>query len=614
MKSPNTTPTNYFLALLLLFLSINAWSQEVKFTVDAPSSVVQGEQFQITYTTNVSGEIKNPDFKNFQFLGGPSTSSSTSMQIINGRTLSSTSISYTYYLSANQLGSFKTPIASLTYKGKVYKTTAGSIEVLKGANTAQNNKQSSATQETNDESFNPDGLVFVRSILSKKQVYVGEPVLLTQKLYSKENITNITDFKEPSYTGFWKEVIDIGELKLSREVVNGQSYNVVILQKAMIFPQKSGKLSIGSFDLSAVIQIIKKRKARDRFEQMMYGNIVQYYDNQNVKVNSPVIQLNVKDLPNNKPSGFSGVVGHFNIKAEVDKKEVKANDAINLKITVSGEGNIELLEAPNLVFPPDFEVYDPKLTKQISKTSEGISGKKNYDYLIIPRQEGEFIIPSYSFSYFNPHTEHYENCSSPAFTIKVLKGDGAQVATNLPAGANRDEIKYIGKDIRYLMLELGKLEQIDTHYFNSIGHLLSLILSPFFAIGLIFLIKKQQQRRGNRSLMRLKKANAVANKRLKMAQKYLKSNEEAPFYEELSKALWGYLADKFNISLSELSMINIQSHLQAKNVEQQQIEEVIQILESCEFARYAPKQLLHNRQDLYNSSIHIISNIEKSLK
>lgn len=164
------------------------------------------------------------------------------------------------------------------------------------------------------------------------------------------------------------------------------------------------------------------------------------------------------------------------------------------------------------------------------------------------------------------------------------------------------------------MLELGKLEQIDTHYFNSIGHLLSLILSPFFAIGLIFLIKKQQQRRGNRSLMRLKKANAVANKRLKMAQKYLKSNEEAPFYEELSKALWGYLADKFNISLSELSMINIQSHLQAKNVEQQQIEEVIQILESCEFARYAPKQLLHNRQDLYNSSIHIISNIEKSLK
>ncbi len=603
----------YWLIILLLLFANNAISQDVQFTVDAPSNVELGGQFRLTYSINQDANFTGPEFNNFQLLGGPSTSSSTSMQIINGRTSSSTKKSYTYYVKAIKLGKFTLPIATVEIKGKEYKSAPISIEVVKNAS---NPNATSIPNNNNikNPKFKADGVVFVKSFVNKRNVYIGEPIILTQKLYSKERLSNITDFKEPSYTGFWKEGIDIGELKLSREIINGQAYNVVILNKSILFPQKSGKLEIGSFKLDAIIQIVKKRKAKDRFEQMMYGNVLQYYANENVSLLSPKIKINVKTLPNNKPKNFSGVVGKFTMTAEIDKTELKANDAFNLKVTIKGKGNIGLLEAPKIVFPPDFEVYDPKVSKKSKNTANGISGSKTYEYLIIPRNEGDYTIPSFGFYYFNPQSERYESSVSPDFKIHVTKGDGIVFNGATSSGVNRDDVKYLGKDIRYIFTHLNNKQGIDNHGFNSLKHILSLILIFIFGILSIIILKKREKKRGNTSLMRLKKATKMAKKRLKLASKLLHENNEAKFYEETSKAIWGYLSDKFNINLSELSIDIIKENLKNNNVDNENINEIVQILEQCEYARYAPSKNQHDMFELYDRSVKIISKIEKSLK
>ncbi|RLD43240.1 MAG: hypothetical protein DRI86_10310 [Bacteroidetes bacterium] len=603
----------YWLIILLLLFMGEVKSQKVQFTVDAPAKVELGGQFRLTYSINQDADFTGPEFNDFQLLGGPSTSSSTSMQIINGRTSSTTKKSYTYYVKAIKLGKLKLPIATVSVNEKVYKSAPISIEVVKNASNP--NATSIANNNTiKNTKFKTNGVVFVKSFVSKRNIYIGEPVILTQKLYSKERLANITDFKEPSYTGFWKEGIDIGELKLTKEVVNGKSYNVVILNKSVLFPQKSGKLEIGSFKLDAIIQIIKKRKARDHFEQMMYGNVIQYYANETVKLNSPKITITVNALPTNKPKGFTGVVGKFNMKAEIDKTELKANDAFNLKVTIKGNGNIGLLEAPKINFPPDFEVYDPKVSKKSKKTTTGVNGSKTYEYLIIPRNEGDFTIPSFGFYYFNPQTEHYESSTSPEFKIHVTKGEGIIFNGAASSSVNRDEIKYLGKDIRYISTIIGTTSEIDSHGFNSLKHILSLISIFILSILLIIYLKKQEKKKGNTSLMRLKKATKMAKKRLKIASKFLNENDEAKFYEETSKAIWGYLSDKFNINLSELSMDIIKGKLMENNVDINDITEISQILEQCEYARYAPTRNQHDMLELYDKSVKIISKIEKTLK
>jgi len=603
----------YWLIILLLLFVGEVKSQKVQFTVDAPAKVELGGQFRLTYSINQDADFTGPNFKDFQLLGGPSTSSSTSMQIINGRTSSTTKKSYTYYVKAIKLGKLKLPIAKVIVNGKEYKSAPISIEVLKSVNNPNATSIANSNTIKNAE-FKADGVVFVKSFVSKRNIYIGEPIILTQKLYSKERLANITDFKEPSYTGFWKEGIDIGELKLTKEVVNGQSYNVVILNKSVLFPQKSGKLEIGSFKLDAVIQIIKKRKARDHFEQMMYGNVIQYYANETVTLNSPKLKITVNALPSNKPKGFTGVVGKFSMKAEIDKTELKANDAFNLKITIKGSGNIGLLEAPKINFPPDFEVYDPKVSKKSKKTANGVSGSKTYEYLIIPRNEGDFTIPSFGFYYFNPQTEHYESSISPEFKIHVTKGEGIVFNGAASSSVNRDEIQYLGKDIRYISTAIGNTKEIDSHSFNSLKHILSLLSIFVFSILLIIYLKKQEKKKGNTSLMRLKKATKMAKRRLKIASSFLNNNDESKFYEETSKAIWGYLSDKFNINLSELSMDIIKTKLVDNKVNDTDILEITQILEQCEYARYAPSRNQHDMLELYDRSVKIISKIEKTLK
>lgn len=599
---------------LFLIASLPLLAQ-VKLTVQAPNMVEQGGQFQVTYRVNSNVDnFKGPEFINFELLGGPSQGSSYSTQIINGRASQTIEKTYTYYLRALKVGTFPVPKAGITVKGKNYTSSDWTIKVFEAKGTAYKNASNKAIEQNNPKPFKADGRVFVRTFVSKRKAYLGEPIVLVQKLYSKENIANITDFKEPSYSGFWKESIDIGQLQLTKETLNGEAYHVVLLQKYILFPQKVGKLSLGSFEIDAVIRLIKTRPARDQMEQMMYGNKVRYYADENLNLKSPMVYVTVKDYPAGKPKDFNGLVGDFELIAHVDKTELPANDALNLKIKIKGKGNITLLEIPKPNFPPDFEVYDPKISQKSNTESTGMSGSKTFEYLIIPRNEGDFEIPSISFSFFNPRTERYETLSSENFKIKVGKGNGIAFTDVNSSSVNRDEIKYLGKDIHYIKTETSELKEIGAHQFNSLGHFLFLIISPFIALGFIIFYKRNAKKRSNTSHMRNKKATKVARKRLKKAKTLLSTQDRNVFYEEISRVLWGYIGDKFNISLSELSMDTAREHLIKKEVDLSIVDEIIDILNQCEYSRYAPNSDSGSMQDIFEKALQIISKIEKSLK
>ncbi len=613
------------LSILLIFISFWAGAQKVSFTLSAPGAVELGESFTVSYTLNQQGSrFKAPVFNDFDYLGGPYSSYSSSMQIINGSMTQSVKNTYSFTLRAVKTGKFTLPAASVTVDGKVYKSNTKTIVVVKGnanaqagaGSTAQSNQNQGAGVSSQDNlkpATAPQGLVFARTFVSKKNVYVGEPLLVTQKIYSEKQFTGINDFKEPEYTGFWKEDIDLGQLKQDRQAIGNKTYYTVTLKKMILFPQKAGKLTIGSFDVKAVISIIKTRKARDQWEQWMYGNTIRTSQNTNVDVNSPKVVVNVKALPEKgKPANFTGVVGSFSMSASIDKDKVDANDAINLKIKVKGTGNIDLLDVPKPDFPPDFEVYDPKINTKKENTVAGVTGYKSYEYLIIPRNEGSYKLPPVEFSYFDSGKGKYVTLRSDTFKIVVGKGSGGHYVSG-SAPVNREDVKFLGKDVRYIRTHVDRWQPKGYHFFNSLWHIGSLIMLTLITIAAVFLSRKIEKERADVVSMRTRKATKVARKRLRSAARLLKEGNDKEFYLEISRVLWGYLSDKFRIPPAELSMENVREKL-SDLMDSQTIDEIIAILDKCEFARFSPAGGNSAKQEIYDETMGIISKIEKKLK
>lgn len=606
-----------FLLIILVIFSFGVKAQKISFTQKAPGAVELGESFNVVYQINRNGNsFKGPTFKDFDYQGGPYTSSSQSYQMINGSTTQSVSLSYTYQLRASKVGKFTLPAATIKVNGKTYKSNSRVIEVVKGNNPAPPSSSSNSNPSTkgaNSDKAIPEGIIFGRTLVNKKNVYVGEPILVTQKIYSKKQIANVTDFKEPSYDGFWKEDIDIGQLKLTKENYGGQVYFTVTLQKMILFPQKVGKLDLGSFDLNAVISIRKTRKARNQWEYWQYGDKVVTAENTNVSINSPKVNINVKSIPEaGRPKDYTGVVGNFTFSAKLDKSKVEANDAINLKLVVKGNGNIDLLDIPKPAFPSDFEIYDPKIKTKSDNSVAGVNGSKSYEYLIIPRNEGLYEIPPISFSYFDVSKGKFITLKSDTFRIKVGKGKASTVLRTSD-DINRTDVKYLDQDIRFIKTNSNHWQPIGFHYFNSLLHISLLILFPILLILAIIIFNRNRKQKADVVSMKNKRATKVARKRLKNADKLLKANKQKEFFIEISLVLWGYLSDKFSIPVSELSMDNIREKLRSK-MDEETIEEVIKVVDKCEYARFAPSGSTSISQEIYDESMDIISKIEKLLR
>ena len=613
--------------LFLMLAPLWLWAQDdPTLTVSAKKQVMVGERFQVVFEANAEGKnFSAPSFDGFTVVGGPFTSTSSSFQMVNGSMSHSVKCTYTFALQAYKEGTFRVGSASLNVKGTKVSSEPFEITVIPddGSHAAPSgggdaSGQGRSQQNTNDPQVSGKDL-FLNVIPSKKSVYVGDQVVLTYKIYTKVPVSSLSVERMPSYAGFWtKDISDnSNSLRQSTEYINGIEYTTAEVQKTVIVPQRAGKLTIDPMIIECVAQIrteSNRQRSMDPFDVFFNDpffnrNIV----NVKKELTSQTINLEVKSLPENgKPSSFAGAVGNYNFKSEIDKTELSTNDAFTITLSVSGTGNVELLQMPTPVFPPDFEVYDPKISTSVNTTAGGLSGTKKAEYLVIPRRAGNFTIPAVEFSYFNPSNESYQVLQSEPYEIKVQKGKDSDQEGTIYA-SNQEDIKYLGSDIRHIMTGDARLRPMHTVFFGSAAYFVALLVLLVLYIILLFILKKHEQMSENTAANRNRKADRVARGRLKNAYQHLKAKDQERFYVEMSQALWGYIADKLGIERSKLSMDTVSETMHAKNVPDDLTQQFVETLNSCEFARFAPGNAEEKMDELYQKGIDVISRAEKVL-
>ncbi len=607
------------LLYIILFCFISIYSLEaqsdISFKTICKKQVVVGEQFQVSYELNGDGkDFKTPNFTNFEIIGGPFTSTSSSVQIINGSVSRTNTQTFSFHLRAIKEGTYTIPSASITVDKKKITSDPCEINVIASPNGSSSYNGSTNTTKSNVGAKE----VFLKATPNKKKVYQGEQLLLTYNIYYTIPISQLAVSKSPSYSGFWtKDITDNdGSLQQSSTIIDGQQYNVATIKEIVLFPQKSGNLIIDPLDLTCVAQIRQQRNRShgyDPFEDFFSDVMGTSYTNVRKDIKSQPITIEVEPLPTaNKPSSFQGAVGQFTFTSKIDKNELKVNEAFTLTLTVSGKGNIELLELPKPVFPPDFEVYDPKVSTTVKNNALGIYGSKKAEYIIIPRVSGDFTLEDIEFSYFNPSLKKYETLKSDIHTIQVQKGaTNNNTAIYTPGQA---DIKYLGSDIRHINVNNNALSITGTTFFMSPIYIAIIAIMALVFVVTLVIYNRINKFNKNKVLVKNKQATKIAKKRLNNAHNYLISNNQNSFYEEFSQALWGYISDKLNISRSQLSMDSVKEIMLSKEVSEEIVNEFVELLNNCEFARFAPGDPGKKMDELYQKGIELITKAEKLLK
>ncbi|MBC7695050.1 MAG: protein BatD [Burkholderiales bacterium] len=603
--------------LYIFFLFISAWAsaQSPAFYAQVSKTRVNvGEVFQVAFTLNGSGNnLVYPNLSEFDLYSGPNQSQSMSM--VNGNISQSTTISF--FLAAKKEGKFTIGVASVMAGSQKLESKPIVIEAVKAAapqpqaNTnAQAQSQQNQGKEKNQyatEITNED--LFVRTFLSKTKCYLGEQLTLTQKVYSRVDLRGFQNVKFPPYNGFWSQQENSNQqISLKQENVNGVMYYVADYCTVYLFPQRSGKIIIEPVELDCIVRRPTKRQPRNVFEQFFGSG---GYEDVAIKVKSKAVKVDVQELPiENKPLEFSGAVGDFSYRAGLDKEKVKANEAINLKITISGRGNIKLIEPLKLNLAESFETYDPKVSENI-KTNGGVSGSITYNYLIIPREKGEFVLNNLNFNYFDADKKQYVSIPSPDIKLTVLEGDAgsAQIITPTKKGIKESE-----NDIRYIKTgDLG-LQKKDTEFFCSINHCLLLLFPVLLFFAGVFGFKRYIRVNSDIVAVKERKAAKLAKKQLSVAEKHMLSNNKDQFFNEVLNALNKYIGDKFSLSIAELSKDKISEMLLSKNVTEEITKYVIDTLNTCEYAKYAPGSVTGDLKQVYADTIELISQIEAQFK
>jgi hypothetical protein len=603
-----------FLSLLILSSWIVRADDPVRFTASAPSTVIMDRPFQLVYTVNASGrDLRVPEINNFDILAGPFQSSSSSIQIINGRQSASESNSFTYTLQPQKTGTFTIPSASIIVGGQKYTSNGVSIKVLPAdaAQKSQGGGQggAQAASKSGSQAISNDN-IFIRTEVSKTNVYEQEAILVTYKLYTLVDVVQFTNAKLPDFSGFMKQDIDQNKnAQLSYENFNGKNYGTIVLSQVLLYPQHAGVIEIGKANFEAVIRVQNRAQVRSIFDDFFDS-----YTNVSKKIIAPFSRITVNALPANKPASFKGTVGHFNMNANISATQTKANDAITLKINITGAGNMKLIKNPAIKFPDGFETYDPKVTNNFKTASSGVTGSKTIEYMFIPRHSGNFEIPATEFSYFDTQDKSYKVLTTPAYKLQVAKGDGAESPTVVGNYVDKEDVKQLGKDIRYIVTDKIELTKEEEPLFGSLICWLMYLIPLIISLVLFVFFRKQVIENANVSLVKNKKANKVAQKRLKLAQKLLKEGNKDKFYEEVMKATWTYLSDKLSIPVASLTKESVESELTNHNVDLAVINKFIQILNTCEFARYAPNSGQQEMGNLYDETMLAISDLEELYK
>ncbi len=603
----------FFLLLMMTAIWQAGAAEQVRLTADAPDVVVSGDQFRLVFTVN-SQDIKDfraPSISGFDVLMGPTSSRQSSIQIINGKRTSNSSTTFTYILMAGKEGTYTVPAASVEVDGKKIFSNSLQIKVLPpdktsgGANDGGGSASSSRSQMAGSRITNED--LFITATASKTKVHEQEAILLTYKVYTLVNLRQLLG-KMPDLKGFHTQEVELPQQKtFSLEHYKGRNYNTTVWSQYVLFPQQTGKLEIPSITFEGVVA--QQTVSDNPFDAFFNGG---GYVEVKKKIYTPRVTIDVQPLPT-KPAGFSGAVGEFNLASSINTTDAKTNDAITLKLALSGTGNMKLISAPDIKFPQDFEVYDPKATDNLKLTGAGLSGTKTFEYLVIPRHAGEFKIPAVEFIYFDLKSNSYKTLKSEEYTIKVAKGEGNsdQVIADF---TNKESVKMLAKDIRFIKLGDTSIKPKGTFFFGTAAYWLWYLVPFILFVAFVIIYRKQARENANVAKMKTKKANKVAARRMKLAGKLLADGKKNEFYDEVLKALWGYISDKLNIPVSQLSKDSIETRLSDRGVSEELVKEFIGTLNECEFARYAPGDESEAMDKVYNAAVEIISKMENSIK
>jgi hypothetical protein len=602
----------YKLLVLLSFVGIalGAYADEVVFKGQAPSQVIVGKPFQLTYTVNQrSRDLRAPEFTDFDLLAGPYSSTSSSTSFVNGHRTSSFTQTYTYTLMARREGTYTIAPASVKVDGEQVQSNGVRIEVLP-EDQPSNSQQPTANSQQPSVNANSDNL-FVRTIVSKTNVQEQEALLVTYKLYfANVDVAQLTNnTKLPEFTGFLKQDLDQGQIQTQLEHYNGRNYQTAVLYRTVLYPQHSGDIVIEPAVFEAVLRVQTQQQVRSIFDSFF-----ETYTNVTRTITAPKATIHVAPLPGGKPAGFSGGVGKFSMVPSISQTDIQANDAVTIKLDITGAGNMKLLKTPAIDWPEGFEPYDPKVTNNFNTSTSGVSGTKSIEYLAIARSAGEYTVPAIRFSYFDIEEKTYKTLSSPEYTIHVNRGNGANGANGengegqVITYTHKEDIKQLGTDIRYIDTKAPK-KSTEQRLQNTNLIWLFFVVPLILSIVTLIVLRKQIKENADITRVRYKQANKVAQKRLKAAATALKANNKDAFYAEIERAAWIYLSDRLSIPTADLNKENIASILMQKGVSDTLIKEVKDVLSTAEFARYAPATD-HAMDDLYKATTNLINNLE----
>ena len=604
--------------IFLLFTILAVWqvkaADKVRFVAEAADVVVSGDQVRLVFTVN-SQDIKDfraPSIKGFDVLMGPSRSQQSSIQIINGKRTSNSSTAFTYILLAGSPGTYTIPAASVEVNGEKVFSNAISIKVLPQDQTSGNSgnngggSASSSRSQAAGSRISANDL-FITATASKTTVHEQEAILLTYKVYTVVNLRQLYG-KMPDLKGFHTQEVELPQQKtFTLEHYKGRNYNTTVWSQYVLFPQQTGKLEIPSITFDGVVA--QQTVSDDPFDAFFNGG---GYVEVKKKITTPKVVINVQPLPA-KPAGFSGAVGEFKLASSINATDVKTNDAVTIKLTLSGTVNMKLIGTPEVKFPQDFEIYDPKVTDDYKLTNSGLTGTKTFEYLAIPRHAGNFSIPAVEFTYFDLKSNSYKTLKTEAYNLKVAKGQGNadQVISDF---TNKESVKMLGKDIRFIKLGDSSLRPKGDFFFGTVGYYLCYLIPLLLFVVFAVIYRQKALENANVAKVKTKKANKVATRRMKLAGKLLAENKKNEFYDEVLKALWGYISDKLSIPVSQLSKDNIEAELTNYGVQEALIAEFIGVLNECEYARYAPGNENEAMDKVYSASVEVISKMENSIK
>ncbi len=613
-----------FCIVAFLLTAIFQMSAQNVIRVEAPDVVAVNEQFNVTFI--IEGEKSLSDFQwssgdDFQLVWGPQKGSSSSIQIINGKRSSSHQTTFTYILIPKATGTFQLPAATALLSGDRISSTQASIQVVSdGASSSQSSGQNGGkssrggqTSSTGSGEISSNDL-FMRLSLSRTEVVIGEPITATLKIYQRANVVGFENAKFPTFNGFWSQETYVpNNIEFKRESLDDKIYNTAVLRTYVLIPQQSGAITIDPAELVCLVNI---RTAPSTSNSLFDSFFQDEYRTIRKRVTTPAVKVKVNPLPAGQPASFGGGVGNFGISARLTTDNLKTHDAASLIITVSGRGNVALLEEPKVNFPPDFEVYDTKTTENTDKSNGGTSGSKSFEYPFIPRSHGDFTIEPVEYSYYDVNAGKYVTLRTEPLHVKVAKGKGGDSTpvTTVNSGVERKDVKSLADDIRFIFTGKPGLSGSGSFFVGSVFFWILLALMILGATSVYLAFRKVAAMRADVAGTKNRRATKMAQKRLKLAGEYLDKNLYTAFYEELHKALIGFVSDKLNMDMSEISKDNIASALTEGGVSEEQTKAFTDFLDACEFARYSPDGGNEAMRSHYDAALKVISSIDSGLK